>query len=165
MEKRDPRNSSLKFMYSIPQSQDSSANSSNNAASTHRAVDKLTQSSASSGIYVPPGQDDKDVQKFRAKLHAVQNNTTTIYDNNSVRKKNDSNNEISSHEAISAFVESQINQQELQKLKSQPNFGKSAKYTKLESDVGRKRKLGMTHDEQVCNSTDKYNCLFILINF
>ena len=42
MEKRDPRNSSLKFMYSIPQSQDSSTNSSNTAVSSPCAADKVT---------------------------------------------------------------------------------------------------------------------------
>ena len=40
VEKRDPRNSSLKFMYSIPQSQDSSTNSSNTSVRVYRAADK-----------------------------------------------------------------------------------------------------------------------------
>jgi hypothetical protein len=126
----DPRELSLKFMYTAPKE----AKSSTNEQGAPKTVDYSLKFRPT-----PPntGEDDM-VKAFRAKL---QQNIApnTLIEKNELLNEND---EYLQRKAEFEFEERN------NKIKSNPNFGSSTRHSALEKDIGKRRRLGLTQEEQ-----------------
>jgi hypothetical protein len=186
MQRRDPREAALKFMYAMPQphSHSGSGSGSGNIGGVsecsssggplhhyhedeqHSQQHSLTHSQrqcepAPAGVYLEQvGEEDSDVKQFREKWIRKQNksssssgDSTGVDDTESVsvsvRESEGEGGRGSDRDAAEAFVSERVREQQQQRLKRQPGFGQSSQYSTLEGAVGRKRRLGLTQDEQV----------------
>lgn len=128
---KDPRTSALKFMYSQPlKKESSSSTSSSSSGKDDKVVGKHFECT------VGADGDDEMVRRFREKL---------------TKKKNDEHQDgsVSDEEHFySVAPENREAKKNLIKKKLDPNFGASAHQSALEKETGKRRRLGLTMDEQ-----------------
>jgi len=127
----DPRSSGLHFMYNQPKSE------------------KKGLQSTQPEIYLGDRDDDM-VRAFRQKISNATSNLTTIGEE--IIKNQGSEDEYEETDALNSAVEEEAR---LRKLKSDPNFGASAHRSKLEIETGKRRKVGLTQEEQA----ERFPCL------
>ena len=141
LQRRDPRDAGLKFMYSLPTSKKTGSQREGEECSDEE--EEVVVASADPKIYVPAGEEDDDVKKFRAKW-AKKNGEVQEEAEETKEKQCELNERVDEREGNII-----AQQQDASKWKTDPNFGQSAHYSRLERAVGRKRSLGVTQQELV----------------
>lgn len=137
MQARDPKESSLSFMYVQPNKDKTKAGSAEGGSND----------AAPNAVFHDSTEDDAAVKAFKESLRRHRERDTQHPSSSS--SSTSDRDQVEKHRDADALKAQQFErEQQLRKIKADPNFAASSRQSALEREVGRRHDPGLTQEEQ-----------------